>query len=445
MKVLIFAGQSISTLRGISDKFKNFAFLPPLKHADLISSVEYYKPDIIGIIDDYCGQSESVWHNEIIYILEKGIKIFGASGVGAIRAAELERFGMVGIGEIFKFYKSLMTSSDEEIVSLFDEKNNYQRITEPLINIRFTLEKLKNKMEIPEDVFYIIKDIYWKERSKDKIISKLKLNKINEKIIEAIFANYYDVQAEDALLLLENIEKISQSNLSQNYKEPEVIDGNLFEIMYERDRKVKSDNGETNLNNIANYTILNHPQSENLIFEALNREIVAFLAGYLNVEITDEDIKKETERLCSKLKINNLDKWLQDNDINKKTFNDLMKKNALCRRMQAWFIGRRKYRRTTSIINEELILKGEYIKYKEKTIDFEREISEDEVKEKFNKYSLIELVALKIKRSNFPWNVNPIKGAAESGIGKSDFHMLLAKEEVLFEKIREDIEKIFGE
>jgi len=440
--VLIFAGPSIAGIKNLNENYRDFFFLPPLRHADLISSVEYFKPHIVGIIDDYSGQFESVWQNEIMHVLEKGVEVFGAAGIGAIRAVELEKYGMKGIGKVYEFYKKQLLSSDEEVISFFDKKNNYKRITEPLINIRFTIDALRKEIEIPDSVFDIIKSIFWKNRTRDKIISELKLHKIDEILIESIFEKYYDIQREDSLLLLTYIKNFCVSfNEKNDFKDVDIVDGNLFGVLYERDRKVKYNGGEVSLNSIANYALINHAQSEDIVFNALNREIVAFLAEYLNVEINENDIELEKERLCAKLNIENVKEWMQQNDINKKDFFDMIKKNALCRKMQSWFIARRKYRRTTSIINEQLILQGEYLEYKKKTVEFEKDLSENELKETFNKFSLEEITALKIKRDGFPWNVPPFKGASESGISKLDFKLYLSKEEIQYKRIKERLNK----
>jgi len=385
-----------------------------------------------------------VWHNEIIYIIEKGIKAFGSSAAGAIRAVELEKFGMIGIGKVYDFFKNKLISSDEEVICLFDAKNDFYRITEPLINIRFTLEQLNIDKKTSEKILKIVKSIYWKNRTREKIASELKSENINDKIIKKLFDEYIDAQMSDAKYMLDFIEREYEFRKNEAHESEEISDGNLFHIMYERDRKVKNIIGETSLNNIANYALINHPQSEDIIFNSLNREIVTFIAGNINIEADKKDIEIEIERLKKKFNIKDLDEWIKENDIDKKDFYILMKSNALCRKMHRWLIGNRKYRRNTSIINGELILRNEYIEYKDKSINMEKDISERKLKEKFNSMSLEKLAALKMKRDKFPWNVNPFQGANESGMSKNDFKLQLLKEELLFEEGSNKISKFFG-
>ena len=62
----------------------------------------------------------------------------GSSSMGALRAAEMDTLGMVGIGEIYRMYKSGELESDDEVALVFDPVSGMS-LSEPLINIRFTL------------------------------------------------------------------------------------------------------------------------------------------------------------------------------------------------------------------------------------------------------------------------------------------------------------------
>ena len=55
-------------------------------------------PRAIGIIDGVFLDVASVWHREILWALSQGVHVFGAASMGALRAAELDGFGMRGVG-----------------------------------------------------------------------------------------------------------------------------------------------------------------------------------------------------------------------------------------------------------------------------------------------------------------------------------------------------------
>ena len=56
----------------------------------------------------------SPWHKEIVYALQyPGVKgIYGAASMGALRASELDFVGMVGIGQIYNWYRDAVTEDD---------------------------------------------------------------------------------------------------------------------------------------------------------------------------------------------------------------------------------------------------------------------------------------------------------------------------------------------
>ena len=61
-------------------------------------------PRDIGIIDGYFEATPTVWHKEILWAMTQGIHVYGAASIGALRAAELHDFGMVGIGRVYEAF-----------------------------------------------------------------------------------------------------------------------------------------------------------------------------------------------------------------------------------------------------------------------------------------------------------------------------------------------------
>ena len=77
-------------------------------------------PDIIGIIDGVFHQSSAVGHKEILNAIKKGIKVYGASSMGALRASELDVLGMTGIGYVYNQYASGEVDSDDDVAVMLD-------------------------------------------------------------------------------------------------------------------------------------------------------------------------------------------------------------------------------------------------------------------------------------------------------------------------------------
>ncbi len=81
-------------------------YLPPARQGDLWRAVRAHRPVAIALIDGLFLHVPSVWHREILWALARGTHVFGAASMGALRAAELDRFGMRGIGRVYDGYRT---------------------------------------------------------------------------------------------------------------------------------------------------------------------------------------------------------------------------------------------------------------------------------------------------------------------------------------------------
>lgn len=113
--------------------------LPPVAAGDLLELAPR-QGDVVGIIDGYFRQTRAVRHKEILTLLHGGVTVLGAASMGALRAAELDTFGMHGVGRIYRDYREGRLTADDEVALLHgpaDER--YRPMSEALVNIRATL------------------------------------------------------------------------------------------------------------------------------------------------------------------------------------------------------------------------------------------------------------------------------------------------------------------
>ncbi|SEP50886.1 hypothetical protein SAMN02990966_07794 [Rhodospirillales bacterium URHD0017] len=113
-------------------------YLPPIRRGDLPQVIAEGTRSI-GIIDGEFGQSLAVSVMEICAGLRQGIRIWGAASMGALRAAECQSVGMVGVGWIFQQYAGGHLRNDDEVALLFSS-HDLRAITIPLVNIRWALQ-----------------------------------------------------------------------------------------------------------------------------------------------------------------------------------------------------------------------------------------------------------------------------------------------------------------
>lgn len=104
------------------------------------------RPWGIGLIDGPLAGAPAVCHKELLWALGQGIHVFGAAALGALRAAELEAFGMTGIGSVFEAFRSGALCDDDEVtvaVAPRDEGAGYRITSEALVDLRATLERAR--------------------------------------------------------------------------------------------------------------------------------------------------------------------------------------------------------------------------------------------------------------------------------------------------------------
>ena len=138
MKILVFTGPTLAETE-VAEVI-DAVCLPPVSQGD-VYRVMGGRPTAIGIIDGYFESVPSVWHKEILWAMSQGVHVFGSASMGALRAAELEPFGMVGVGAVFEAYRDGVLEDDDEVALIHGPaEDGYRAGSEAMVNIRATLD-----------------------------------------------------------------------------------------------------------------------------------------------------------------------------------------------------------------------------------------------------------------------------------------------------------------
>lgn len=205
-EVAIFLGPSLRP-----DKAKEIfeiEYKSPAERGDIFESIRQNKK-LICLIDGVFDQSCSVAHREIMKALKKDIKVIGASSMGALRASELENFGMIGIGKIYSWYNNGKIDSDDEVAVVFDPEK-YRNLSEPLVNIRYNFERAIEKGVINEETFNnlieIAKSLYYPNRDYKKIFDIAKERNLPIKNLKRfIEIKKIDLKKRDAIKAIKKV------------------------------------------------------------------------------------------------------------------------------------------------------------------------------------------------------------------------------------------------
>jgi hypothetical protein len=127
----------------------------------------------------------------------------------------LDIYGMVGVGRIYRWYKEGAINSDDEVALVFHPET-WKPISEPLVNIRATLELLHSKGIIsPRERALMIRaarETPFQLRNYMRIVQgalRLGLGKSRAaKLLEIMETNKVDQKEEDAVEVLKKLKEI---------------------------------------------------------------------------------------------------------------------------------------------------------------------------------------------------------------------------------------------
>ena len=120
-------------------------YLPPVAAGDVYRLWRRH-PRAIGIVDGYFDRIPAVWHKEIMWIMERGVHVFGGASMGALRAAELDGFGMRGVGWVYQAFREETLDRDDEVaVRHATAGDGYRPLSEAMVNIRRTLQAAEHQ------------------------------------------------------------------------------------------------------------------------------------------------------------------------------------------------------------------------------------------------------------------------------------------------------------
>jgi len=167
--IVIFLGPSLD--QAAAGRLLAADYRPPAKRGDITDAAKE-GARIITLIDGVFFQDCSVGHREILGALAQGVRVIGASSMGALRAAELAPLGMEGVGTIFRLYRDGILTSDDEVALVYDPETNLP-LSEPLINIRCTVRAAEREGVLSpasaELLLSIAQSLYFPERTWEAI------------------------------------------------------------------------------------------------------------------------------------------------------------------------------------------------------------------------------------------------------------------------------------
>ena len=205
--LIVFAGPSLA---GTGSAAPGVSLRPPARCGDVAAAVRE-RPAAIGLVDGLFETAPSPWHKELLWALSRGIAVYGAASMGAIRAAELLPFGMVGVGRVFELYRDGVIEDDDEVaVQHGPPELGYVHLSEAMVNVRATMAAAHRASIVGEDVrdavVHAAKSLFYKDRRWDLILERSRRDGASAEQLGRLRAwlpgNVVDLKREDACALV---------------------------------------------------------------------------------------------------------------------------------------------------------------------------------------------------------------------------------------------------
>nr|WP_209892448.1 TfuA-like protein [Rhizobium leguminosarum] len=172
--IVVFLGPTLSEPQART--YLDAVYLPPVGCADVVRAVTKYAPAAIVLIDGVFGQLPAVRHQEILWAMARGVRIYGAASIGALRAAELAPQGMIGHGLIYRWYRRHPLADDADVtVPMAPVALGSRALGDALIDIRLTLKSAERigiiERRLRCELESLARALHFSERSLPKLLA----------------------------------------------------------------------------------------------------------------------------------------------------------------------------------------------------------------------------------------------------------------------------------
>ncbi|MBP1859371.1 TfuA-like protein [Rhizobium herbae] len=346
-------------------------YAPPAKQADIYSAVRTSRPAVIVLIDGEFHQSLSVWHKEILYALAHGVRVIGASSMGALRAAELHTLGMIGAGRIFEDYRDGVINADDEVALTYGPAGlGYPQVTIPMVNLRATLDAAERKGDITSEQKLVLRErlhgIHFSERTRSRLHQEVESLGYETETFNRVFnGNFIDQKRLDAVEALQ----VASEMVRSIREAPVGFEFHKTHSMNVVDQQDRITNDGFRRREVAKFISLAHENFEPTLANALNRSLALLLGKMMAIEPSEDEIVDEECNFRERFSIIEevkFEGWLSENDIGAKDFNRLMRENAVCRKLYDWQASIAGACEHTQPTLDYITLENRYIEFKKK-------------------------------------------------------------------------------
>ena len=350
--------------------------LSPATMGDVLGASNRYRPRSISIVDGTFLSTMSVFHKEILYALDQGTWVLGASSMGALRAAECADYGMIGVGQIYDALVSGEIEDDDEVaLTHADAESGYRPLSDAMVTIRATLHAACDAGLISSEesaaLIALQKARYFPDRRLSSVAADAEMLGLPDPRIAELRAwvrgNVVDPKRADAIALLHRVAALPSEPIPVEDRPGLVVSG-AFSSTLARDIFVDPENTpELTHDRIRRFASLHRPEYPSLVRIARSRMVLGHLSVALGGQPTDEEREQARARLAQRVgvPVEELDAFFRENDVSAFAEKSIIGLDAAVHRIEHSWLSRSRMGALTSGVIAEMVLNGTYGQIKE--------------------------------------------------------------------------------
>jgi hypothetical protein len=223
--ILVFLGPTLRLAE--AERVLDAIYLQPAAQGDILLAAHAFRPRAMVLIDGQFEDRPAVRHKEILWAMAQGIVVIGAASMGALRAAELREFGMIGVGLIYRWYRRWQLAPDDAVAVLSGPPElGFPPLTHALVDLQRAFASLTRRNVVTAGerdlLTTIARNMNFRERRFEAIIreagcreerfKELRKEMVGQKRLDALLA----LRSARALVMQENAGRVSSAWVATN-------------------------------------------------------------------------------------------------------------------------------------------------------------------------------------------------------------------------------------
>jgi hypothetical protein len=348
-------------------------FLPPAAMGDILGALRRYQPHSIGLIDGTFLQNMSVFHKELLYAIDNGAYVLGGSSMGALRAAECARYGVIGIGEIYEAFASGELDNDADVaLTHANAEADFRPLSDAMVTIRAVLRGAQDSgLLTPTQTTELVlrQEQRWfpERRVVDSLADAAELGITGDHLSELreffkTQTRELDPKRKDAIALLHAMRELPDDPPPLESRPKTVMSG-VFQAVLARDVIVETEDGHrTTFDQIRRYAALSEADYDDAMRTARQHNVLAWIGYWFAGPPSQAELDRATERLAVNwgVSIEEVPARASALDLDKQGLNEFLVRDALVLRMESSYLGRTQHGVITKLFLDELRKRGRY-------------------------------------------------------------------------------------